>query len=178
MVQMADPIFRALEDIGAQGKRLLYMSPRGKILDEEMIREFSREEELVILCGHYEGVDQRILDEWKAKEPPSSGDWDAQRSHDDWQKRMWFLEDRYRWAEGDRYKLHLMLFEHFTHNWYEPALAGLTPEQRLEARLSLLRRANVDPGAMESLGDTARAAYRLETHARERELAPGAPGAD
>ncbi len=68
MVLMPDPVFRALEDIGAQGKRLIYMSPRGKILDEEMIREFSREEELVILCGHYEGVDQRILDEWNAEE--------------------------------------------------------------------------------------------------------------
>ena len=68
MVLMPDPVFRALEDIGAEGKRLIYMSPRGRILDEEMIREFSLEEELVILCGHYEGVDQRILDEWNAEE--------------------------------------------------------------------------------------------------------------
>jgi len=120
----------------------------------------------------------RLRDEWKAKEPPNLLDAEGFRIHNAWQERMWFLEDRYRWAAGDREFLHLRLFQHFTHNWYEPALAGLTPEQRLEARLSLLRRANVDPGAMESLGDTACAAYRLETHARERELAPGAPGAD
>ena len=120
----------------------------------------------------------RLRDEWKAKEPPDLLDAEGFRIHNAWQERMWFLEDRYRWAAGDREFLHLRLFQHFTHNWYEPALAGLTPERRLEARLSLLRRANVDPGAMESLGDTARAAYRLETHARERELAPGAPGAD
>ncbi|MBQ9059607.1 MAG: tRNA (guanosine(37)-N1)-methyltransferase TrmD, partial [Firmicutes bacterium] len=68
MVQMADPIFRTLEDIGAEGKRLLYMSPRGKIIDQPMLEELAAEEELVILCGHYEGVDQRVLDHWKAEE--------------------------------------------------------------------------------------------------------------
>ncbi len=68
MVQMADPIFRALEDIGAQGKRLLYMSPRGKVMDQQLLSELAEETELVILCGHYEGVDQRVLDHWDAQE--------------------------------------------------------------------------------------------------------------
>ena len=68
MVQMADPIFRTLEDIGAQGKRLLYMSPRGRIIDQPMLEELAEEEEVVILCGHYEGVDQRVLDYWNAEE--------------------------------------------------------------------------------------------------------------
>lgn len=68
MVQMADPIFRTLEDIGAQGKRILYMSPRGRIIDQPMLEELAEEEEVVILCGHYEGVDQRVLDYWQAEE--------------------------------------------------------------------------------------------------------------
>ncbi len=68
MVQMADPIFRTLEDIGAQGKRLLYMSPRGKVMDQQLLSELAEETELVILCGHYEGVDQRVLDHWDAQE--------------------------------------------------------------------------------------------------------------
>lgn len=68
MVQMADPIFRTMEDIGAEGKRFLYMSPRGKILDQEMLEDLAGEEEFVILCGHYEGVDQRVLDTWNAEE--------------------------------------------------------------------------------------------------------------
>lgn len=68
MVQMADPVFRTLEDIGAEGKRLLYMSPRGKIMDQQMLQELAQETEFVILCGHYEGVDQRILDYWNAEE--------------------------------------------------------------------------------------------------------------
>ena len=44
------------------------MSPRGKILDREKIEELSALEEMVILCGHYEGVDQRVLDYWDAEE--------------------------------------------------------------------------------------------------------------
>jgi tRNA (guanine37-N1)-methyltransferase len=44
------------------------MSPRGRILDEDMIRELAEVEEFTILCGHYEGVDQRILDHWNMRE--------------------------------------------------------------------------------------------------------------
>ncbi|MCI7145626.1 MAG: tRNA (guanosine(37)-N1)-methyltransferase TrmD [Clostridiales bacterium] len=68
MVMTADPVFRALHHIGAEGKKLIYMSPRGRILDESKVRELSELEEFVILCGHYEGVDQRILDYWNAEE--------------------------------------------------------------------------------------------------------------
>lgn len=68
MVMMADPIFGALHSIGAQGKKILYMSPRGKVLDKEKIQELAEEEELTILCGHYEGVDQRALDYFDMEE--------------------------------------------------------------------------------------------------------------
>lgn len=68
MVMLADPVFRAMEAIGAEGKRAIYMSPRGTILDQAKIQELAGEEELVILCGHYEGVDQRILDYWDMEE--------------------------------------------------------------------------------------------------------------
>ena len=68
MVMMADPVFGALESVEAGRKRVIYMSPRGKILDEDMIREFSVLDEFVILCGHYEGMDQRVLDYWGIEE--------------------------------------------------------------------------------------------------------------
>lgn len=68
MVMLADPVFRAMEAIGAEGKRGIYMSPRGKVLDQEKIQELAKEPELVILCGHYEGVDQRVLDHWDMEE--------------------------------------------------------------------------------------------------------------
>ena len=64
MVMSAQPIFDALRAIRAENKHILYMSPRGRMLDQPMIERMAREEELVILCGHYEGVDQRVLDAW------------------------------------------------------------------------------------------------------------------
>ena len=68
MVMMADPVFRAMEAVGAAGKRTIYLSPRGRILDQPKIEELAKEEDLILLCGHYEGVDQRILDYWNMEE--------------------------------------------------------------------------------------------------------------
>jgi tRNA (guanine37-N1)-methyltransferase len=62
MVLMPQPVFDALESIGADGKRLVYMSPRGRLLDRELVEELAREETLLLLCGHYEGLDQRVTD--------------------------------------------------------------------------------------------------------------------
>lgn len=68
MVMLADPVFRAMESVNAQGKKALYMSPRGKVINHEKISELSKEEEIVILCGHYEGIDERILEFWNMEE--------------------------------------------------------------------------------------------------------------
>ena len=68
MVMLADPIFGALNSIDAKGKKCIYMSPRGSVLNQAMIQKLSEEGELTILCGHYEGVDQRVLDYWEMEE--------------------------------------------------------------------------------------------------------------
>jgi len=68
MVMQADPIFSALEAVKAEGKKIYYMSPRGQVLDSEKISEIAALDEFVILCGHYEGVDQRVLDYWNMEE--------------------------------------------------------------------------------------------------------------
>ncbi|MDD2217505.1 MAG: tRNA (guanosine(37)-N1)-methyltransferase TrmD [Eubacteriales bacterium] len=68
MVMLAQPIFDALEALQAGEKKIIYMSPRGKLLDKAKIEELSKKEELVILCGHYEGVDQRVIDYWDMEE--------------------------------------------------------------------------------------------------------------
>jgi len=68
MVMTADPVFRALENMEAQNKRCIYMSPRGKVLNYPKVLELARAEELVILCGHYEGIDGRILEHWNMEE--------------------------------------------------------------------------------------------------------------
>jgi len=60
MVLMAQPVFDAVA--ASTPARKVYMSPRGKLLDEALIRSLAAEEELLILCGHYEGMDQRVLD--------------------------------------------------------------------------------------------------------------------
>lgn len=68
MVMMPQPIFDALRAVGAEDKKILYMSPRGRVLDREKIQELSKLLEFVVLCGHYEGVDQRAIDFWNMEE--------------------------------------------------------------------------------------------------------------
>jgi tRNA (guanine37-N1)-methyltransferase len=68
MVMSADPIFRCLESVGARNKKIIYMSPKGSILSQGKIETLSKRDELVILCGHYEGIDERILTGWDIEE--------------------------------------------------------------------------------------------------------------
>ncbi len=67
MLMMAPPIYNCykavLEMSGERRRRVLYMSPRGAVFTQKKARELAEYEQLVILCGHYEGVDQRIIDE-------------------------------------------------------------------------------------------------------------------
>lgn len=62
MVLKAEPLAEALELAGARDKRTIYPSPSGRVFDQTVAEELSREDELVIVCGRYEGVDQRIID--------------------------------------------------------------------------------------------------------------------
>ena len=80
MVMLAQPIFDALKSIDAKGKKIMYMSPRGKILDQAKIEELAELDEMVILCGHYEGVDQRVIDYWDMEEV-SIGDYILNGAH-------------------------------------------------------------------------------------------------
>ena len=68
MVMFCQPIFDALRSIDAQDKKIIYMSPRGKVLNQSKIEELAELDEMVILCGHYEGVDQRVIDYWNMEE--------------------------------------------------------------------------------------------------------------
>lgn len=67
MLMMPDPIYNCFNYIknknSAEPMRVVYMTPQGKVWNQQMAEEFSKEQNLVILCGHYEGVDQRVLDE-------------------------------------------------------------------------------------------------------------------
>lgn len=68
LVMSAQPIFDAMKAVNPKHKRVLYMSPRGRVIDLPKLKELSKEQNIVILCGHYEGVDQRVLDYWNAEE--------------------------------------------------------------------------------------------------------------
>lgn len=68
MVMTCQPIFDALESLGDKSGKIIYMSPRGKKLDSEKIHSLSLLNNLTILCGHYEGVDQRVIDYWDMEE--------------------------------------------------------------------------------------------------------------
>jgi len=67
MVMQVQPILDAFEAKGYGGE-VIYMSPRGEMLSGGMARELSEAPEITILCGHYEGVDQRALDRLGARE--------------------------------------------------------------------------------------------------------------
>jgi tRNA (guanine37-N1)-methyltransferase len=68
MILTPQPVFDALEALGTAGKRLIYMSPGGRLLDQELVFDLAREEALLILCGRYEGVDRRALDRFRFEE--------------------------------------------------------------------------------------------------------------
>lgn len=63
MLLMAEPIYRCYLDVaGSRMPHVIYMSPKGKTLTQQRARELSEMSDIFILCGHYEGVDQRVLD--------------------------------------------------------------------------------------------------------------------
>lgn len=71
MLLMAEPFARGLDVLQEHtGRRphILYMSPRGPVLTQQRARELAQMPGLAVLCGHYEGVDQRLLDEYQAEE--------------------------------------------------------------------------------------------------------------
>lgn len=62
MVMKPDVVYNAYNSIKDKNAKVIYMSPQGKTLNQKKVEELSKEEHLVILCGHYEGIDQRVLD--------------------------------------------------------------------------------------------------------------------
>ena len=68
MLMQAQPVFSTYEAIlEKRGKkdrcRVIFLSPQGRVFDQSFARELAQEEDLIFLCGHYEGVDERVLEE-------------------------------------------------------------------------------------------------------------------
>ncbi|MBE7029530.1 MAG: tRNA (guanosine(37)-N1)-methyltransferase TrmD [Ruminococcaceae bacterium] len=62
MVMQVEPVIRAYNHVKKENSRFIFLTPHGKTFNQSMAKELSKEEHLIFLCGHYEGVDQRVID--------------------------------------------------------------------------------------------------------------------
>lgn len=63
MVLMPDVVYDAYNSVKSENAKVIYMSPQGQRLNQKKVEELSKCKHLILLCGHYEGVDQRVIDE-------------------------------------------------------------------------------------------------------------------
>lgn len=68
MVLMCQPIFDCINSIKTENSKIIYMSPKGKTLKQSFVKDYLNYEHIIILCGHYEGVDQRVIDYFNMEE--------------------------------------------------------------------------------------------------------------
>lgn len=62
MVMQADVVYNAYKSIKDENAKVIYLTPQGKVLNQKKVEELSKQEHLIFLCGHYEGIDQRVID--------------------------------------------------------------------------------------------------------------------
>ena len=62
MVMKPDIVYNCYKSVKKENSKVIYMTPKGKTLNQKMVERLSKESHLIILCGHYEGVDQRVID--------------------------------------------------------------------------------------------------------------------
>ncbi len=68
MVIRPDVVYDAYKSAATEKSKTIYLTPQGKTLNQEKVKELSQEKHLILLCGHYEGIDQRVIDEIKPEE--------------------------------------------------------------------------------------------------------------
>ena len=68
MVMTCQPLFDAIESVFDKDAKIVYMSPRGKLLEQNEVVLMSKFKHLIIVCGHYEGIDQRVIDHFGLEE--------------------------------------------------------------------------------------------------------------
>lgn len=64
MVMTPQPLFDAIRDLKKENSKVVLLSPQGQLLNQEKSIKFSKEEHLILICGHYEGIDQRVIDKF------------------------------------------------------------------------------------------------------------------
>ncbi len=63
MLMTPQPLYDAIQSVTSPKSKLVFLSPQGRVLNQDLVEELSSEEHLILLCGHYEGIDQRIIDQ-------------------------------------------------------------------------------------------------------------------
>ena len=62
MIMTPQPLFDAIKSVKTSNAHTVYMSPKGKVLSQQKVEDLAKLKEMIIVCGHYEGIDQRIID--------------------------------------------------------------------------------------------------------------------
>ena len=62
MLMKPDVVDRAYNSVKSENAKVIYLTPQGKTLNQKIVKDLSKQEHLILLCGHYEGIDQRVLD--------------------------------------------------------------------------------------------------------------------
>ena len=68
MLIMPDVVYDAYKSVEKKNAKILYLSPQGKMLTQAKVVEMSKEQHIILLCGHYEGIDQRVIDKISPEE--------------------------------------------------------------------------------------------------------------
>lgn len=68
MVMTCQPLFDAINSVKTEGCKIVYMSPRGQVLNQMFAVSLAKYEHMIIVCGHYEGIDQRVIDYFDMQE--------------------------------------------------------------------------------------------------------------
>ncbi len=68
MLMLCEPLFNAIESVKTDASKIFHMSPRGKVFNQKIAYDMSKLEDIILICGHYEGIDQRVIDYFNVEE--------------------------------------------------------------------------------------------------------------
>ena len=68
MIMTCQPLFDAINSVFDEKAKIVYMSPKGSLLNQKMVVDFAKDSHIIIVCGHYEGIDQRVIDHFNMQE--------------------------------------------------------------------------------------------------------------
>lgn len=61
MLMKVEPVIDAIESVKTENSKVIFLSPQGRVFNQEIANELSQEENIILLCGHYEGIDSRVV---------------------------------------------------------------------------------------------------------------------